>query len=180
MDRAVTCGHYPATTSCRISEYASLFLLLLGVIVDFAQHVYSTNIAYCLSATFIKLSILFQYLRLFAETMPPGQYRSHRIARILTMVLIALITLWGTAFSLLAIFSCDPIAKNWASSMKGRCIGWGSKEPAEFFAMFVGHSASNMTLDIIVLLAPLPFLRMLRLAGKSKIGLVTLFILGCT
>lgn len=63
--------------------------------------------------------------------------------------------------------------------MPGKCFGFGSKKPEEFFAMFVGHSASNMTLDLMVLLLPLPFLGMLRLAGRSKAGLITLFTLGC-
>jgi hypothetical protein len=33
-------------------------------------------------------------------------------------------------------------------------------------------------LDMLVLLTPLPFLSMLRIAGKSKKGLITLFSLG--
>ncbi|KAF2998509.1 hypothetical protein E8E13_004036 [Curvularia kusanoi] len=35
-----------------------------------------------------------------------------------------------------------------------------------------------MFLDIVVLLLPLPFLGMLRLAGKSRVGLITLFAMG--
>lgn len=76
------------------------------------------------------------------------------------------------------MFSCTPIAKNWNTKLDGTCIGWGSKVPNEFFEMFVGHSASNMVLDLLVLLTPVPFLSMLRIAGKSKAGLISLFILG--
>lgn len=86
--------------------------------------------------------------------------------------------MWGLAFFLLAVFPCTPIAKDWNIGLEGKCIGWGSKIPDEFFSMFVGHSASNMVLDLMVLLTPLPFLSMLRIAGKSKAGLITLFTLG--
>jgi hypothetical protein len=82
-------------------------------------------------------------------------------------------------FFLLALFSCNPIAKNWNPYLQGRCIGWGTKEPNEFFAMFLGHALSNAVLDALVLLLPVPFLTMLRLAGKSRAGLFTLFALGC-
>lgn len=44
--------------------------------------------------------------------------------------------------------------------------------------MWAAHAATNMFLDVVVLLLPLPFLRMLRLAGKSKVGLITLFAMG--
>jgi hypothetical protein len=33
-------------------------------------------------------------------------------------------------------------------------------------------------LDLMVLMVPVPFLSMLRIAGKSKAGLITLFTLG--
>jgi hypothetical protein len=36
-----------------------------------------------------------------------------------------------------------------------------------------------MLLDMMVLALPVPFLSMLRLAGKSRAGLVALFSLGC-
>jgi hypothetical protein len=45
--------------------------------------------------------------------------------------------------------------------------------------MFATHAASNTFLDIMVLVTPIPFLGMLRLVGKSKAGLITLFTLGC-
>jgi hypothetical protein len=143
------------------------------------QHIYTTNMAYCASATFIKLAILFQYLRLFAETATTTSSFQYHLARRLTFVLIAVSSAWGLAFFLLAVFPCNPIAKDWNTSLPGKCIGWGSKNPDHFYEMFAGHSASNMVLDMLVLLLPLPFLSMLRIAGKSKAGLITLFTLGC-
>lgn len=142
------------------------------------QHIYITNIAYCASATFIKLAILFQYLRLFAEAANTTTSSQYRLARRITISLIVISSMWGIAFFLIAVFPCTPIAKDWNTQLEGTCFGWGSKVPDEFFAMFVGHSASNMVLDLLVLLTPVPFLSMLRIAGKSKAGLITLFTLG--
>lgn len=87
--------------------------------------------------------------------------------------------MWGIAFVSLAVFSCNPIAKNWRPELAGRCIGWGTKEPDIFFKMYVGHSVSNSALDVLVLLLPVPFFSMMRLAGKSRAGLITLYTLGC-
>jgi hypothetical protein len=70
------------------------------------------------------------------------------------------------------------MAKNWDFRLPGKCIGWGSKDPEEFFGMFMGHAVSNCALDILVLVLPVPFLTMLRLAGKSKKALISLFALG--
>ncbi|KAF1850087.1 uncharacterized protein K460DRAFT_372457 [Cucurbitaria berberidis CBS 394.84] len=148
-------------------------------LMSYFKHIYTTNTVYCASATFIKLSILFQYLRLFAEHASPTNIAPYRLARRLTWSLIVFISLWGLTFSLLALFSCNPVAKNWDASLAGKCIGWGTKKPEKFFAMFLGHSVSNMLLDVIVLALPVPFLSTLRLAGKSKAGLITLFTLGC-
>lgn len=46
--------------------------------------------------------------------------------------------------------------------------------------MFLGHSVSNLVLDTMVLLLPVPFITALRIAGKSRAGLIGLFILGST
>lgn len=44
--------------------------------------------------------------------------------------------------------------------------------------MFLGHAVSNSVLDILVLLLPVPFMTALRIAGKSRAGLIGLFIMG--
>ncbi|CBX96341.1 hypothetical protein IAQ61_001510 [Plenodomus lingam] len=143
------------------------------------RHVYTTNIAYCASSALIKLSIMFQFLRLFAESCPSHRSCQYRIACRLTWLLIIITTIWGIVFFFIAIFPCRPIEKNWYPSMEGQCFGWGSKDPDTFFPMFLGHSVSNSVLDIAVLALPAPFLGMLRLAGKGRAGLITLYTLGC-
>ncbi|KAF2009687.1 hypothetical protein BU24DRAFT_358434, partial [Aaosphaeria arxii CBS 175.79] len=140
------------------------------MIIEYFKHVWATNVTYSASATFIKLSVLYQYLRFFDFQL--------RTARRLTWWLFGTIAAWGIAFNLLALFSCTPIRKNWDWEIKGHCIAWGSKDPDVFFETWAAHNATNMLLDILVLLLPVPFLRELRLQGKSKAGLIGVFVLG--
>ncbi|KAI8931716.1 hypothetical protein NX059_011360 [Plenodomus lindquistii] len=156
-----------------------LWTLDLAHRTRYFRHVYTTNLAYCASSALIKLSILFQFLRLFAEAAHSTRTSQYRLACRLTWALIVTSALWGVSFVCLAIFSCKPIGKYWRPEKDGKCLGWGSKEPNEFFAMFLGHSISNSVLDFLVLALPLPFFGMLRLAEKSRTGLVTLYTLGC-
>lgn len=137
---------------------------------DILKHIWSTNIIYTTSTTFIKLAILFQYLRLFNM--------QSKLARTITWCMLAFTAAWGTTFFLLALFSCRPIAKNWNFKLSGTCVAWGSKNPDIFFATWAAHAASNMLLDILVFLLPIPFLRGLRLQGKTRLGLLGLFTMG--
>lgn len=92
--------------------------------------------------------------------------------------MIAFSAAWGLCFFLLALFPCQPIAKNWKVSLEGKCIGWGTKEPNTFFAMWAAHAVTNMVIDVVVLLLPLPFFGILQITGKSRTGLVALFSMG--
>ncbi|KAL5118644.1 hypothetical protein ACEQ8H_003495 [Pleosporales sp. CAS-2024a] len=155
-----------------------LWTLNADQISFYFKHVYVTNLTYCSSTTCIKLAILFQYLRLFAETASSRATAQYRLARRVTISLIVISSAWGLSFTVLAIFPCTPIDKDWNVNKEGKCIGWGSKDPNVFFSMFAGHSTSNMVLDLLVLVTPIPFLGMLRMGGRSRAGLITLFIMG--
>lgn len=139
---------------------------------------WSTNIAYCTSTALIKLAILFQYMRLFAETTIAPTSPQYRLARKCLWIAIVVISMWGLAFFFLSVFPCHPIAKNWNPFLKGHCVGWGTKDPHKFYSMWIAQNATNMFLDLVVLLLPLPFLGTLRLACKSKTGLSALFAMG--
>jgi len=148
-------------------------------LTSYFRHTYMANTAYCVSATLVKLAVLSQFLRMFSEAGPSGVTAQYRLARKLTWVLIVLCSIWGLTFIMFAAFSCNPVSKFWMPQMRGRCIGWGTKDPDQFFKMFISHSATNSFLDILVLLLPTPFFRVMRLAGKSKAGLTLLYSLGC-
>lgn len=137
---------------------------------SYFKHIWATNTTYCASATFIKLAILFQYLRLYGG--------DHCTARIVTWTTIIVSSVWGIIFFFLALFACTPVQKNWNISMNGKCFGWGTKDPEQFFPMWAAHAASNMFLDLVVFVIPMVFLRQLAISTKSRKGLITLFCLG--
>jgi hypothetical protein len=92
--------------------------------------------------------------------------------------MIGLTACWGITFLCLALFSCTPIQKNWNFTLEGKCVAWGSKDSNVFFASWAAHAASNMMLDILVLLLPIPFLGGLRMGGKTRLGFICLFSMG--
>lgn len=117
-------------------------------------------------------------MRLFAETTVSTTSSQYRLAKKCTWAVIIVTSMWGIAFFFLALFPCQPIAKNWNTTLDGKCVGWGTKIPDHFFSMWAAHMSTNMFLDVVVLLLPLPFLGTLRLAGKSRLGLIALFAMG--
>jgi hypothetical protein len=139
--------------------------------INYFKYVWATNLCYTAGTTLIKLAILFQYLRLF-------DIMHSRLARTVTQITILLTALWGTGFTLLALFACRPIAKNWNFLLPGKCVAWGSKDANTFFAWWAAHAATNMFFDILVFVLPIPFLKGLRLQGKTRIGLFGLFTMG--
>ncbi|KAF2116991.1 hypothetical protein BDV96DRAFT_490454 [Lophiotrema nucula] len=139
-------------------------------IMGYFKYIWSTNVTYTSSTTFIKLAILFQYLRLFDM--------QHSLPRRITIGMIIFVACWGITFFLLALFSCTPIEKNWNWNMPGHCVAWGSKNGNELFASFIAHSSSNMLLDVLILVLPTPFLKSLRARGKTRVGLIALFVMG--
>jgi hypothetical protein len=92
--------------------------------------------------------------------------------------MIGVTACWGLIFLLLALFSCSPIEKNWNFSLDGKCVAWGSKDPNVFFASWATHAATNIVLDLLVLLLPIPFLKGLRMGSKTRVGFIGLFTMG--
>lgn len=136
-----------------------------------SQYVYAANVTYCSSTALIKIAILLQYLRLFDM--------GSKIARRICQVLIVITACWGLAFWLTALLGCMPIRANWDLSITDKkCVMFGSKDPKVLFAAFTGHATSNMFLDVLVLLTPIPFLKGLRMQGKTRWGIGALFLIG--
>ena len=122
-----------------------------------------------MSTSFVKIAILIQYLRLFEQ---------QKFARKLTWGMLACTSIWGVSYICLALFSCSPIAKNWNIYLPGKCIGWGTKDPDHFFPSWIAHNVTNLTLDVMILCLPVPFFKQLKKHGKTRTGLISLFIMG--
>lgn len=80
------------------------------------QRFYIANGTYSVSTALIKLSLLFQYLRIFDS----GPVRK------LCIWLIVIISCWGAAFSFMAWLPCFPVRAYWDWSLAGaRCYAYG-------------------------------------------------------
>jgi len=119
------------------------------------------------SATaFIKLSLAFQYLRIFQQ---PGT-----ISRRFCLLITVLLGLWGFAFSIMAWFPCFPPRKYWDGLREGVCYGYGDPQ-SNIIAV---HTALNMAFDLIILAIPIPLCFEKSSLVKSRIGMVVLLSLG--
>lgn len=116
---------------------------------------------YVMTIGFIKVSLLFFYLRVFPK-------KSLRIACWATMAFCAATTV---AFTLVTIFQCHPIIYVWNKDLKGgRCVNYNSAAWA--------NAGINIVQDIIIILLPMNELRHLQLNRKKKIGMYAMFGVG--
>ncbi|KAL4937711.1 hypothetical protein BDV06DRAFT_226682 [Aspergillus oleicola] len=111
----------------------------------------------------IKISMLFLYLRLF-----PGNK-----IRIVTMITLALTTMWGIIYTIVGIFVCTPRSyawTNWDGEHQGTCLNET--------AIVVSHAIINIILDVFIICLPLPTLLKLELKMSKKIGVCFMFLIG--
>jgi len=131
---------------------------------------YIGSFTYPLSATFIKIALLLQYLRVF----PAGS----RI-RVLCKWMIVITALWGVVFSICNWFSCSPVAAVWDLSIpNARCWGFASRDPLEFMRISVSQAITTASLDFIVFLIPARLYFRPDTSWGTRLSLLGLFTLG--
>lgn len=133
---------------------------------------YVSNASYPCSATFIKLALLFQYLRLFEKGT--RLYRT-------TLAAIGLVVCWGLGFGIAGWVPCIPVRAFWdVSEEDATCWGFGSYNAQEFVATYVALTSSNVALDIITLVIPMSFLFATNThTHRTRYALMGLFGMGC-
>lgn len=124
---------------------------------------------YTISTTLMKLCLLSQYLRIFEVGSR---------ARLICWAGLVISGLWGIAFSFCALFPCFPVSGFWDWTSPARCYGFGSKIPSEIAGTFAGHTGSNVVLDAMVLAIPVPLYFRKSTAGKQRVGIGLLLLLG--
>lgn len=132
-------------------------------ITSFLRFWYAAAIIYFFQTTAIKLAFIAFYMRIFT---------TQSTKRLLWGTFV-FVTLWGTAFIVLAILVCTPISylwTQWDGLHEGRCI--------DDAAYVWTNAAMNIALDFWILAIPLWELRKLQLHWKKKIGVVLMFCLG--
>lgn len=145
-------------------------LALLGNIQPTMVWFYVSNASYTTTAVLIKLSLLFQYRRMFREG-----YRRH-----LTMLLLGMVILWGGAFFFMAWFPCFPVSGFWdkMNIPDAKCYGYGFRTAAETKRVLFAFTGSNMGLDLAIFLLPLTEYFRPGLKRQQVLAMTGLFGLG--
>lgn len=119
------------------------------------------NFVYNTGLSLIKLSVLLFYVRVFRPV------QNYRVA---FWIVGAMIIGWCIAINFLALFTCIPIRKAWTPTVPGHCLRTQST--------FLGTAISNIVIDVIVLILPMPMIYRLHIGTIRKIGLVAVFAAG--
>lgn len=136
----------------------------------FMHFFYVASGCYVTSTAFIKLSLLFQYLRIFER----GTF-----LRKLTICTACVIGVWGAIFSFMAWFPCFPPKIFWSMTPQNdKCYGFGSGYALAFTRTFESHAALNVIFDMIVLTIPIPMYFESGVTTQRRAGLIGLFVMG--
>lgn len=121
------------------------------------------EILYITQIAFIKLTLLFFFLRIFSK----------KVAQNLFKYTIVFTTIYGLAFCFAAIFQCQPIKhfwNSWDGEHRGQCISVNG-------IVWV-HAAINILLDVWMLAVPLHQVFQLQLSWEKKISISLMFFIG--
>ena len=126
------------------------------------QTQYSGSFLYPACITFVKLSILMQYRRLFSHHSRNFHWQIN--------VLITIVAVWGAGIILTAFFLCVPMEKNWYPQIEGTCI--------PIIPFYYGLQIPNIITDVLIIVVPIREVMLLQLNKRLKTGAITMFALG--
>jgi hypothetical protein len=115
---------------------------------------------YNASLALTKISILFQYLRIFP---------SYRF-RIICFIVMGVVILYSTWAIVSGFVNCVPVAKFWDRELPGTCLS--------FEAVWFFNASMNITTDLTLLVLPMPLVSQLHLPKRQKFALLAVFALG--
>ncbi|KAF9874528.1 hypothetical protein CkaCkLH20_08091 [Colletotrichum karsti] len=78
----------------------------------------------------------------------------------------------------MAWFPCYPVYQFFRLGTESDCYGYGSTNPIEVYNVVVASNATNMALDFLILLLPIPLLFSSDTIRRTKLGLFGLLFLG--
>ena len=126
------------------------------------EFVWAGHILYSFAIAFAKLSIISSYFRIFPRN------RMH----ILLYVMLAVTLVLLAASVIATIFICLPIQAAWDPTIRAHAKCY------QFPTFLYASTSVNITTDVILCTAPLPYFIRLRLPRKQKVGACLLTIIG--
>ncbi|KAK2031362.1 hypothetical protein LX32DRAFT_671741 [Colletotrichum zoysiae] len=166
---SITTGSVGICVSTKFGLGRHIYTLSAYEVQAYLRTFYVANGSYQMSTAFIKISLLFQYLRIYDQ--PSFTRRACIFA-------IVLITMWAITYSFLSWVPCVPVRAYWDWSVPAKRWAYGSLEAEVFSATFESHSAANIALDLLVLMIPVPLYFKPGVPLKSRLGLLALLSMG--
>ncbi|KAG8156608.1 hypothetical protein KVR01_013559 [Diaporthe batatas] len=142
-----------------------IWALTVKDVVDTSVYLFAIGVVYTMAAMTIKLSIILLYIRVFSTAHTIFRHCIHG-ALLMTMAL-------GATFTVVITSSCRPLQYFWTrydGVSEGTCIDLGS-----FFAAF---SVMNVSLDVFLLVLPIPMVLKLQMSARKKTIVCALMLLG--
>ncbi|KAF5521068.1 Satratoxin biosynthesis SC1 cluster protein 4 [Colletotrichum aenigma] len=128
--------------------------------VPYMKSFYSSVVVYNIAICLVKISILFQYRRIFAN----------EIMQKLTMGGLIFMGLWTFTLSILLPLVCYPVAKFWDDSIDGKCL--------DYLTIWYAMAGVNLVSDFVIFSMPIPVIKSLQLPRRQKRMLLLVFGLG--
>ncbi|KAK1995315.1 hypothetical protein LX36DRAFT_659770 [Colletotrichum falcatum] len=128
--------------------------------VPYMKSFYVSIILYNVATTVVKLSILLQYRRIFANDL---------MQKMTTWGLVFM-TAWTIMLCLLLPMMCLPVAAFWDKTVEGRCI--------DLLASWYTMAAVNIVADFVIFSLPIPVINSLQIPRRQKRMLIFVFGLG--
>lgn len=141
-----------------------IWTLSYSQITEFGRLFYIQEIVYFSEVGLTKLTLLLFYLRIFS---------SSTAARYLLIATIVVNCMSGFAFTLVAVFQCQPIAhfwQRWDGVHRGSCLNIN--------AISWSNATISIVLDLWMIAIPLYQIRTLTLPWKKRVGVVFMFSVG--
>lgn len=132
---------------------------VLPKLVNYTKSGLFTSLAYSLSLTFTKISILCLYIRIL----------TYDKIRLLGKILLAIVIISHLWIVITILISAVPLQAFWDWNVEAKF-----RMPPN---VYWGNSALNMVTDFLIFSLPLPVIFRLRIAKRQKIGLYLVFLL---
>ncbi|KAI2617137.1 hypothetical protein GGR54DRAFT_608378 [Hypoxylon sp. NC1633] len=133
-------------------------------IKDIFKTRFASEVLYILSSTFIRLSVLALYWRIFPT----------RSMKIECIALGSLCISWAVACEILDFVQCRPLHAFWDIELQQSpdtlCI--------DFVQFFLGNSIANCIIDFATLILPIREVMRLQQSTSKKLGICLIFLLG--
>jgi hypothetical protein len=132
-------------------------------ITNFVRYLYALEVLYFFQIALLKLTLLFFFLRIFPKPL---------IKRLLWAT-VAFNVLCGIAFTIAAVFQCQPISFYWTKWDKegdGKCINING--------LAWSNAIISIVLDIWMLILPLYEVFNLQLTWRKKLSVTVMFCVG--